>query len=254
MLNRYRTLSYLLIGVFVLHNTIHKSTVLGQTVAPQPKDQRQACARLIDALASRNPAPKIVQLDISHLPIFVPDYDWNDETRVRQTLSKIYNDPSEAMWEELVNHIPDKRYALTYFWDDHYTINGTVGDWCETIVQWRLYGPVGQYDLSSEREGRSIHLVDDVYDHLIEWRKARAHKPLVDLQIEICELSIKRIPAVEDLTPEEKRTMIKQVTAQMESLKRTRKPLMFEGGSLDSIGGYNARRAQEIRDKYAKKK
>ncbi len=251
MLNRYRIITTMLIGLFMLHNTTHKSTVLGQTVEPNPINQRQACTRLIDALASRNPEPKILKIGISYLPIFSLDYDWKDETRVRQTLSKIYKDASETMWEELVNHISDKRYSLTYYCDDHYTINGTVGDWCEEIVRWRLYGPVGQYDLTPQREGRSIHLVDDVYDDLVAWRKARAQKPLVDLQIEICELAIKRIPDVEELTSEEKRTMIKQVTAQKGSLQRTRKPLMFEVGSLDSIGAYDARRAQEIREKYA---
>ena len=84
--------------------------------------------RLIDAVASRNDAPKLVGERPSAYPIFPEKFDWNDQKRGKaaaRASGRRMTATTYGAWP--VEHFQDKRYSATCELDECFPENVEVG-------------------------------------------------------------------------------------------------------------------------------
>src|SRR5260370_3165579 len=95
---------------------------------------------MIDGLANRNPAPRIVDVGIGRLPLFPVDYDWNEQDRILELRGQLAKNEDPRLWEHFLKHMDDKRYALTLESpsSDSFGKNYSVGDICWKFAWTRL--------------------------------------------------------------------------------------------------------------------
>src|SRR5688572_19637004 len=86
---------------------------------------------LVESMANRNRPPKHVGMQ--HTPIFDATFDWREDARVWKALESVIQRAEEA-WPELVNHLDDERYCVTYEAFSGFTYDRTVGEICRTIL------------------------------------------------------------------------------------------------------------------------
>ena len=53
---------------------------------------------LIDAMASRNASPKLEKVGTVTLPVFLPNFDWKEQDRVRKALVAVAREDSPDLW------------------------------------------------------------------------------------------------------------------------------------------------------------
>jgi hypothetical protein len=217
---------------------------------------------MIDGLASRNRKPKFVSIESGDVPQFDAEYDWGESERVRRLWVKLIKNDDPRLWYCLLDHTNDTRYALTvqrYGGQEDSRIsagcggeNVSVGDicWEAACARFNFAG------LSSSKEDEDADQDIDVWDlgivedPLSEWRKKRAALSLYELQLQVCEQAVEKIGARAGLRRQTKINATKSLRNQIVRLKETKKPLFFQI-SLDDRGSYDARKAQEIRNRIA---
>ena len=219
-------------------------------------DKRRADAKpaeVIDAIVSRNKAPKIVDWKAGELrwaALFPEGYDWKEEERVRRAVEQLKEDATEEVWEELVKRIGDRRYCQTVIT----AIVGNarvldVGTVCERLAWARLVNVYWKH-LPEEGLGAKQPNLDVVGD-LARWRKQRAGKPLYELQIEVCEAAIKALNAKpgERVPDADKRRFQKKVEAEIAKLKKAKKPVhaLCSFWFVEEWGVYNEKIAAQVR-------
>ncbi len=218
------------------------------TLADSQADRVNEMERLIDAVASRNKAPKLVGEPPSAYPIFSEQFDWNDQSRVRAAALALAQDGSNDLWGCLVEHFHDTRYSATCELDECYPENWTVGSVCIIIAENKLQcaylrhlkpggtshygGPTFNHVSEDTKEflpdsvQRDLHYVPFLRnnDKLAAWYRARKGKPLFELQIEICEWAIKRAEDAQGAADKPKKKFVAAVRNEVESLKKNKKP------------------------------
>jgi hypothetical protein len=206
----------------------------------------------IEALASRNPQPKLVKhLSVSE-PFFAPDFDWDDQERVRIAFAKLVNDESPELWERLLKHLDDRRYALTLRDNGPSAMNYSVGDLCWMIAEQRLSFASAWHSDPDSLDRPDIYLDLGIRD-LAKWRAERANKSLYKLQIEVCEKALEQVDRARDVPGRAKRYIRKEVRALIGSLRSTKRPLFFKlptGG----FEAFNAEMAKRVREKVEQKR
>jgi hypothetical protein len=215
-------------------------------------DARRAAA-LVDAIVNRNKAPKLVKWR-GHFPseaaLFREDHDWKEEARVGKAVDRLWEDRTEAVWEELVKRSGDRRYCETVVsgnTEDAHVRD--VGDVCGDLAYARLIGAFWQHlPQDPNRDGRKLSLGVGIED-LARWRKQRAAKLLHELQIEVCEKAIKALAKVEGVPRAEKDRARKKIEAEIAKLKKTRRPAHVLGGhTYWARGLYDAKLARRVRE------
>jgi len=147
-------------------------------------DRLQQIDRMIDAMASRNKPPKLVQsIHIAQqLALFSADFDWSDQDRVQKAIKAVQEDGSSEMWWRLRDHILDNRYALTFNFDDQTRIgNLSVGYFCSKITMANLKAAYTRH-LSHVPGSMPSGFAALSETNEKNW----AGKPLHELQIEVC--------------------------------------------------------------------
>jgi hypothetical protein len=215
--------------------------------ASPPAERVRELDRLIDAVASRNKPPKMV-LDV---PDFPEDYDFKDQDRVRAAIWALSQDDSNDLWERLAAHFRDQRYSVSFQskGEGRSGCQLDVGAICEEVAENKFkcaylrhlepektypYGPnswvVGDAtrDFIPERKHFHLHRPPQINkaDDLAEWCRARKGKPLYELQIEICEWAVKRVEVYDDVAEKPKKQFVAAVQKEIESLKKSRKPVV----------------------------
>jgi hypothetical protein len=234
-------------------------------VQPRPghaaKPDAKTAAKMVDDLATRNKAPKIIECEYdaaSYVPLFPEDYDWSEQDRVHKAVRRVYKDTSVELWEELVRRSRDKRYSLTVKnYKNTDPERWTVGDFCSDLASWRLTGLVLQHlrreDSGGDKESTIYLDVDLGLGNLREWRKQRKNKVLYQLQIELCERALARLPAAKGASQEKKDAARKKIMAELEKLKQTRKPI-FVPTNVAGMDLFDAKEAKQIREVLRKRK
>ncbi len=174
---------------------------------------------LIDALATRNPEPKITHGE----PKLVAGFNLKEFDRVRKVLPQLCNDGSEELWEELLKHLGDERYSLTMAFDGENYINWSVGGLCHMLAYKHLAEDVLDRHVSVNRP---IRLLRDISDDLGGWRKARSDKSLYELQLEVCELGLAKLdkhPERHILMDGQKEKMRQKIEDELAELKASKK-------------------------------
>jgi hypothetical protein len=238
---------------------------------PASAEEQKTPAELIVALASRNPAPKLVKARIGagNAPLFSQDYDWDDYKRVGRAWRELDSASTPDVWEELLKHLDDKRYSLTLDsaspglpGGDDVGENFSVGDVCRTLAQEWLTYPVKRHavDANVPTKPWAKIVPSIVLPDLAEWRKARATKTLYELQIEVCELALAELESLK-ATAEQKRQIRAALQAELDQLKTTKRPVLpqrsicgietwFIKGWFEAPS-YSTGKAQKLRAKYA---
>ncbi len=221
------------------------------TSADPPADRIREMERLIDAVASRNEAPKLVGKERSFAyPVFPDKFDWKDQKRVRAAAWALAQDDSNDLFGRLVEHLNDKRYSATCELDECYPANSDVGDICAVIARNKLLcaylrhlepgktshygGPTSNFVPEGSRKylpdslQRELHYrspLDDTSD-LAKWYRARKGKPLYELQIEVCEWAIKKVQDAHRVAEKPREAFIAAVRKEIESLRKNKKPVV----------------------------
>jgi hypothetical protein len=252
---RWTGVTAVLVGLVLI-----PAVVLGAAPGGEkPKaDAKRAAKQMVDAIVNRNKAPKVVKWPkwpggfTRQAALFREDYDWNEDARAREAISRLEEDRTEEVWEEMVRRTGDRRYAETVTsakTGDAYV--RTVGGICDEIAYSRLIGvfwkhlPEVEGKDGDEKLGLDIGIRD-----LAKWRKERAAKPLYELQIEVCEKTIKALAKVKRVPRAERARARKKIEAEIAKLKRTRRPSHVPGGppNYEERGVYNAELARRVRE------
>jgi hypothetical protein len=246
----------------------------------QSADRVREIDRMIDAMASRNKAPRMVSGFNSGFytsaPLVARDYDWPEQDRVRKAVLAVRKDKSDEMWWRLRGRITDRRYALTVVFDDvHDPTNVDVGEFCSDITDANLIEAYARH--LPEVSGR---MPSELYPAAVVEKNEKkwAGRPLFELQIEVCEEAIRQFAGLKAtayvgftdyrhegkshaFTAEEKAGFTAAVRKQIEELKRTKMPVTPDKAPLRGIdphygpwGALDARTASEVRDAYEKEK
>ena len=247
-------ITILLVGILVfappaLGAELGSKEAAGTTPKTALKKRTPTSSELVDAIVNHNRAPTIIGGKGAREPLFDDRYRWAEQERVEEAIQRLSAHAEEA-WSELVRHLDDKRYCITYaLFRSAY--NFSVGDICETIIGEHLseayYGHVPESDLTYS------HLNYPAVVHegkLKSWCQARSGKKLYELQIEMCEWSIRKLPTVPEVPDEDCRNAIVAIKRQIETLRKSKKPVLtkhFGRGGGEVFTLYTHAEAIEIR-------
>jgi hypothetical protein len=210
--------------------------------------------KMIDALANRNPPPKLVSDGIGKLPLYPAEYDWKEDKRVRLALGKVRAERTAEMWEELIRGIGDKHYCLTLKdKNETYALgNWTVGHFCATLGGDWLDGVCNQHlPTDPSKDGYPISL-NVMTGGLVKWRKRRADKQLYELQIEVCEETIRQLGQVAGVKRREKDRAREKIEAEIATLRNTKRPI-FTDDCLEPLVPYAVEEAKVARQRLQEK-
>jgi hypothetical protein len=209
---------------------------------PQPDTERiRQLDRKIEALASRNKEPRILCLyGNDEVPLFIDDYDWDEQARISGVLESLEKDKSDQMWWCLMNHLDDQRYALTGNCNEFVEMtayNFSVGSLCKHIAGKNLGEPYARYLPAEEWRFLSksvFHPQYEFWDHKEKW----VGKPLYEIQIAVCQRAIEQMALAEGITSaygglspartftaEEKAKFIEDVKKEIEQLQHNKKAI-----------------------------
>jgi hypothetical protein len=230
---------------------MHFTNDRSDTSEQRKAEGKKKLAAMIDALANRNEPPKIVVAPTRRLPLFPIAYDWKENKRVQSALEKMENERTPEMWEELVRGIGDERYCLTLkmMGDECFARNMSVGYFCACSAYEWLFGVCNQHlPLDPVRGGFPVRLSVGPKGDWKEWRKRRSKKQLYELQIEVCEESIREMEKVKGLTKEEKDEARKKIEEEIAKLRKTKRPI-FTDYQIDICEPFSEKEAKAAREK-----
>jgi hypothetical protein len=226
----------------------------------KPKETKPAnvdSRALLDALRNQNPAPAFVGGELPS-PIFAKNFDWKEDARVWGALRKLI-DHAEDAWHEMVAHLGDDRYCLTYNTVDvsstrGYAINWTVGDACREIIDSALTD--GYLECLRQMDKISYHRLaepDFLHDKkkLKAWCEQRRSKSLNELQIEVCQWAVAELEKGDfGRVPTSRRLeWIAAVKAEIEALRACKRAFQFRGFE-QSLTPYSRIEAEEFRRRH----
>ncbi len=213
---------------------------------------------MIDGLANRNRAPKGVSLrgSVRKSPLFLENYDWNEQHRVLLAVRRLYEQTSEGLWEELLRNVDDKRYSLTLKDNSELYIlcHTTVGSYCHGLA-WDHLVRLSERHLpeqANDERGRKIAVPAGIEPDLVEWRKKRPNKTLYELQIEVCENRLKGLSKATGIPKDDINLARKRIEKEIEDLKRTKQPVMLQHPAVTSDDLFSAKEAKWLREQFAR--
>lgn len=214
---------------------------------------------MIDALASRNAAPELIELRYANAasahvmtwydrqPLFAADYDWDEQSRVLKARKKLFDVEDPALWDHFIKHLDDDRYSATLGSGPNFSSNKTVADWCRD----GLYARTNFASFVTKRErggpGNSFSLGLDFSN--VRWREEHPRAPLYELQIAVCERALEAIPLEKRLSADARARNSKRIQGYLDEIRKTKSPLFFRR-NLDGYRLYDAETAKAIREKY----
>ena len=210
----------------------------GKEAGSEAKRDAKEAAKLVDEIANRNKPPELKgrfpQRMAPRVPVFPKSYDWREDKRVSDNLKKLWADNSIELWEELVRMDgTDARYCITVKTPGDNAKILSVGDICQSLAYGRVLDVYKRVlPVNPHNECARIYLNSGIGDKgLAEWRKERKNKSLYELQIEVCENALRSLAKDKELkdVSEAQRKLIRQkIEGQIEKLKRTKAPILFE--------------------------
>jgi hypothetical protein len=204
------------------------------TSEKKPTETVVDARKLFDALENHNRPPVLHGSRPDEFPVFDKAYDWSEQKRVASAIQRIV-DHAEELWPELVQHLDDKRYCIAFELAETPCIC-SVGRVCGFIISDHLSLPYYQHlPQDSELIFHWLHVPQVARrgeKALKAWCIERSKKKLYELQIEVCEWAMQRIPELETVPANDRDYSVKQVRksaaaiqAQIESLRKSQKAM-----------------------------
>jgi len=199
---------------------------------PVANQTTDSLAKLVDSLANKNSAPKLVGGAEAREPIFDKNYDWREQARIREAL-QVLVDHVEDAWPALVQHVADTQYSLTASMD-HDGGNLSVGSVCSSIITANicmLYAgclPRAAEDLRWSLRSPDILYGDDA--SIKSWCTSRKHKKLWELQIEVAEWVVKKIESCreEGLEERDRQKSINVLRKRIQKMQESKKAVVLK--------------------------
>jgi hypothetical protein len=208
----------------------------GKAEKPAPTNQVRTvqfdAKRVIESLANANSPPKLVG-GVEQRPVFKNGFDWSEQDRVQKAIKLLVNHAEEA-WPDLVNHLDDNRYAITYHFPTFDSAeNYSIGDICEQIISDSIsQGYYHQLPRRSRASEQVYHLTSEPLPckegKLKTWCEARSKKKLYELQVEMCNWVLGEIPELTKATEDERKSAIAAIKTQIKTLETTKKPVQID--------------------------
>jgi hypothetical protein len=154
---------------------------------PTAKRDPSTAAKLVDAIANANKPPKLVTRragEPREVPLFPEGYDWKEDGRVEKALERHFQTTTVELWEELVRRENDPAYCITLYGEGGDTLIYPAGAIYGNAAFEHLIHPFQQHlPRLSEDHRRELKFTFELREHLGDWCKKRADKPLYQLQI-----------------------------------------------------------------------
>lgn len=217
---------------------------------------RKEAQSMIDALVNSNSPPELVEFPSAVVPRFSRDYDWGTQTRALSAFHWLRKNKSEDIWEELLEHLDDGRYALTMMTDGDIstTENYSVGRICAIIARGRLLGVTDGLIEPREDGLPAVPANPALWKDLAGWRKKRGEKRLYQLQIDVCQDAITRLSSMRGMTKEAIEVSRIQLTSEVQSLQETKRAVFRDHFYSGTFSTFDSRRVKQLWDKWTRKK
>lgn len=202
---------------------------------------------LVEALANRNPPPQ--HAGVRRTPTFAANFDWSEDARVWKALELVIQRAEEA-WPELVGHLDDDRYCLTYRSFSGFTYDDTVGTMCRTIILRNLSR--GYFEsVRPQLKAPHLALLEAGFlrdpKRLKAWCEERRDKKLYELQIEMCDWAITEV-ATSDVfsrvSQEDRDQWTAAIKSAAESLRNSKTAAAWKGFGGEEISRYTSEKAK----------
>ncbi len=225
-------------------------------------DATRDLGRLVDAVASRNKGPKLVNFGVWCYAIFDERFDWSDQKRVQEAVWTLSQDGSNGVFARLMEHIGDSRYSVTSEVMDPLAENWDVGTICRVMAREKLLCAYLQHLEPGKTQpygGDSTNVVpDDATDFLpgelqtelhrppqlrvcddgdmVVWYRTRKGVPLYKLQIEMCEWAIKTVGGARGVAEKPKKEFIAAVEKEVVAINESKRPAVDHSRFASPIG------------------
>jgi hypothetical protein len=188
---------------------------------------------LVGSLKSQRPAPRLRE---HHRRTDAPaNFDFKEQSRILGVTDKLVRNV-EAAWPSLADNIDNPAYCLTLH-EDYSTEtsrNYSVGQICELILLESLTAahlPHQPGTIAAWQKLRWPAILPEKRDTtaLKEWFRKQGERgqPLYELQIELCEWAIEKIPAMAS-NEEDKTESIRGLEREIQKLKKTKLPVLLK--------------------------
>ena len=207
---------------------------------------------LIEQLVNKNLPPKLVGAKDELKPIFDRGYKWSEDERIAAATQVLINFADEAL-PALLKHFDDKRFSMTYYSSaDTTAANFDVGRVCHEIVAESLSRAFCEYVPEGDETVYKLRTADAGASHdLRTWCIERRDKPFYELQIEQCQLAVRRIEELktDSVDDKDKRKSIASIENQIEIMRRRRTTIQaVRFGRYFGERAYDSVWAAEIRN------
>jgi hypothetical protein len=230
---------------------------VGDDSARDPGNDRvQELDALIDALANRNPPPKIISRGPERYVDFGDDYEWAEQDRVVEAFRSLVAAEGNELWSRLVEHMDDKRYSLTYEYGDD-IVNATVGNLCRDLALYDLLWPYWRHlptmkGVERQSQYWAISTPQNDLDHGLEawaWYRSRMGDDLRKLQIEVCGWAIRDAPVLHNLPEYQLKAGVKPLTKEQkdEIAEAIKGEISILRDSKDPNVGWGILRSERLR-------
>ena len=182
-----------------------------------------SAARVISALASKNPRPTIVDGRVE----FPKDFQWMEQERCWKDIQEIAGNAEQAL-PELISHLKDDRYCITVhheLFDVNY--NWTIGDVCHQLIT-RTLADSYYHELEPETVElyRKLRRFGLDRNALVKWCDERKGMKLYELQLEACNWALERVEDkqyLSEVTPDQRSQWLRSIKAAREKISKARK-------------------------------
>jgi hypothetical protein len=262
-----KSISFILRVIIYFFTIAYSFISIAQTVPKKEINDSQSMSKttkknvdphvIVEALANKNTPPRLID-DNYHFPIFDDKYDWTEYNRVWDAIKVVIKNEEEA-WPELVSHLEDERYCITYESMSGRNSNRSIGDMCRIIIGRNLSEAYFQkMQPGLEIIAARFQLPEIVRDkHVLKtWCEERKNKKLYELQNEMCVWIINELLTPDNLpdsiTVYYAPKWIADIESEMKILDENKLPVLFPGFGSEELVRYNKTRAENIRQRYLK--
>jgi hypothetical protein len=238
--------------VFFMIGFALTSNAFAQTNPSVPIGEKTMIDFSIDELANHNTPPELVKSKRFLRPNYPTAYDFDHDRRIRELFFKIVRSESDGVWETLIEHCDDSRYALVVSDNGTDAEIWTVGRICRYVTKSRMLilDRVHSDVNSVDRPDIQLRPTAEIGD-IKSWWETNGKKPLHNVQLEQCKDNLSRLLAHPELPDATKEYYRKKISEEIELLTKSHKPI-FQHLSWDRFDWFIPRPkldAEKVRTK-----
>lgn len=184
---------------------------------------RYTVKELIGQLANKNKPP--AQQGAKAHPIWTKDYDWTEQTRIRNVWKELHRRAEEDL-SEIVAHVDDTRYSLTMAVSSGAYYNADIGFICYHILRVNIE----PYQRPGDKRFEAFMPYSGNREDVAKWWTPRRGTRLKDLQLQSIEhaqkTTVDRLDTANDENEKERfRSLLSKLDELTDEIRQTNKPV-----------------------------